>query len=75
MLKKIQLEEAEKNFRELIRKSGQGDEFVIMTDDESIAKLIPFKKKYTRKLGTAKGKVIIKGGFKEIPEDFEDYIL
>jgi antitoxin (DNA-binding transcriptional repressor) of toxin-antitoxin stability system len=69
------LEEAEKNFRELVRRSGQDDKFVIMTDDEPLARIIPFKKEYTRKLGTAKGKVIIKEGFKEIPGGFEDYIL
>ena len=75
MLKQIRLEEAEKNFRELVRRSGQGDEFVIMTDDKPLAKIIPFQKEYTRKLGTAKGKVIIKEGFKKIPDGFEDYIL
>ncbi|MDM8555828.1 hypothetical protein QUF75_13940 [Desulfococcaceae bacterium HSG7] len=75
MLKQIRLEEAEKNFRKLVRRSEQGDEFVIMTDDKPLVKIIPFQKKYTRKLGTAKGKVVMKEGFKEIPEGFEDYIL
>jgi len=66
MLEQIRLEDAEKNFKELIRRSGQGDEFVIMKDNMPLAKIIPFKKEYKRKLGTAKGKVVIKQGFKEI---------
>ena len=74
MLEQIHLEDAEKNFREHIRMSGQGDDFVIMTDDMPLAKIIPFKKEYKRKLGTTKGKVVIKKGFKEIPERFEDHI-
>jgi len=75
MLQQIQLKDAENNFMELIRKSLLGDEFVIMIDDKSAVRLVPFKKrKYSRKLGTAEGQVVIKEDFKEIPEGFEDYI-
>ncbi len=68
------MEDAEKNFRELVRKSACGDEFIVAADEKPLVKIIPFKREYARKLGTAKGKVVIKDGFKEIPEEFEDYI-
>jgi antitoxin (DNA-binding transcriptional repressor) of toxin-antitoxin stability system len=75
MLQQIQLKDAENNFRELIRKSLLGYEFVIMIDDKPAVRLAPFKKKkYSRKLGTAEGQIVIKDDFKEIPEGFEDYI-
>ncbi len=32
------------------------------------------KKAFSRKLGTAKGQVVIKDDFKEIPREFEDYL-
>jgi len=75
MLQQIQLGYAESNFTELVRKSLAGDEFVIMIDDRPALRLIPFrKKKYSRRLGTAEGQVVIKEGFKDIPEGFEEYV-
>ncbi|NJL58959.1 MAG: hypothetical protein HC887_04215 [Desulfobacteraceae bacterium] len=74
MLQKIQLKDIEIGFRELVESSVQGNEVVIMKDNEPIAKIIPFPKKFRRRLGTAKGQVIIKEGFKDIPEGFEDYL-
>ncbi len=41
MLKNIPLEDAEKNFRELVKKSVAGDEFIVMTDDKPLVKIIP----------------------------------
>jgi antitoxin (DNA-binding transcriptional repressor) of toxin-antitoxin stability system len=75
MMQQIQLKEAESNFTELIRKSLAGDEFVIMIDGKPALRLTPFmKKKYSRRLGTARGQVVMKEGFKEIPEGFEEYM-
>ncbi len=74
MLQKIQLEDVNSDFRELVESSVRGNEIVIMKDNEPIAKIIPFPKKFRRRLGTAKGQVIIREGFKDIPESFEDYI-
>jgi len=73
MLQEIQLEDAECKFRELVEKSVHGDEFVILKNNRAVAKIIPFhRKKQKRTLGTAKGQVIVKNNFKEIPEGFED---
>ncbi len=75
MLQEIQIENAEYRFRELVEKSAQGDEFVILKNNRAVAKIIPFhRKKHKRTLGTAKGQVIVKDNFKEIPEGFENYI-
>lgn len=75
MLQKIKLKDAEKYFRQLVQKSIQGNEIAIMVDNKPVVMLVPFKNKtYTRRLGTAKGQVVIKDDFKEIPEEFEDYI-
>ena len=55
--------------------SKQWDKFVILKNDKAVAKIIPFqRKKHKRILGTAKGLVIIKDNFKEIPDGFEEYI-
>ncbi|MGE0084182.1 MAG: type II toxin-antitoxin system Phd/YefM family antitoxin [Desulfococcaceae bacterium] len=73
MLQEIHIEDTECRFRELVEKSVQGDEFVILKNNRAVAKIIPFqRKKHKRTLGTAKGQVIVKGNFKEIPEGFED---
>ena len=46
-----------------------------MIDDRPALRLTPFrKKKYSRRLGTAEGQVVIKEGFKDIPEGFEEYM-
>ncbi len=74
MLQEIQIRDMESSCRELVEKSVQGNEIVIMKDNEPIAKIIPFPKKLRRRLGTAKGLVVIKEGFKDIPEGFENYI-
>ena len=75
MPQEIQLEYAEKNFVELVQKTIQGTEITIVMGDKPVAKLSPFiTKKRARKLGTAKGQLTIKDDFKEIPEEFKDYI-
>jgi len=75
MLQEIQLKDIEVSFREFVENSVKGNEIIIMKDNKPIAKIIPFPKKLRRRLGTAKGQVIIREGFKDIPEGFEDYVL
>ena len=75
MPQEIQLKYAEKNFVELVQKAIQGTEITIVEGDKPVATLSPFiTKKRARKLGSAKGQIIIKNDFKEIPEEFKDYI-
>jgi len=75
MLQEIQLKDAEKNLVELVQKAIQGNEITIVIGDKPVAILSPFiTKKHARKLGTAKGQITIKDDFKEIPEEFKDYI-
>jgi len=75
MIQKIQLEEAEKNLKAIIHSALEGDEITITVDDEPVVKIVPVGKGLkNRKLGTAKGEVVIKSDFKEIPHEFEAYI-
>lgn len=75
MLQEIQLKDAGKNFAELVQKAIQGNEIIIVMGDKPVATLSPFiTKKHARKLGTAKGQITVKNNFKEIPEEFKDYI-
>jgi antitoxin (DNA-binding transcriptional repressor) of toxin-antitoxin stability system len=60
---------------ELVQKAIQGNEIIIVMGDKPVATLSPFiTKKHARKLGTAKGQITVKNDFKEIPEEFKDYI-
>ena len=53
----------------------EGNEIIIVMGDKPVATLSPFiTKKHARKLGTAKGQITVKNDFKEIPEEFKDYI-
>ena len=75
MLQEIQLKDAGKNFAELVQKAIQGNEIIIVMGDKPVATLSPFiTKKHARKLGTAKGQITVKNDFKEIPQEFKDYI-
>ncbi len=65
MIKEIHLKDAEKNFTQLIQKSIQGEKIVILVDGKPMVMLVPYTIKNTRQLGTAKGEVIIKEGFKK----------
>lgn len=75
MLQEIQLKDAGKNFAELVQRAIQGNEITIVMGNKPVATLSPFvTKKHARKLGTAKGQITVKDDFKEIPEEFKDYI-
>lgn len=63
MIQEIQLNEAEKKFRELVEKSIQGSEFIIVTDNIPVARIVPVKEKtFSKKPGT--GQVVMKDDFK-----------
>lgn len=75
MIRQIQLEEAEKKLKAIIHSALEGDEITITVDDEPVVKIVPIGEGLkNRKLGTAKGQVVIKPDFKEIPHEFEAYI-
>lgn len=76
MAHQINLQEAQTKLPELLQTAIDGEEVIILQDKQPLVHLIPYKTKKTfkRKLGTAKGEVIIKEGFKSIPNDFKRYV-
>ena len=74
MAQQINLQEAQTKFTELLQTAIDGEEVIIYKDKKPLVHLVPHKKKFKRKIGTAQGEVVIKEGFKNIPKDFKDYI-
>jgi len=75
MVRQIQIEEAEKNFNDIISKFLPGDEVIVLAGDHPVAKITSLKKpEQKRRIGTAKGQVFMKDDFKDIPDGFKDYI-
>ncbi len=74
MTYQINLQEAQTKLTELLQTAIDGEEVVIYQNKQPLVHIFPHKKKFKRKIGTAQGEVIIKEGFKSIPEDFKEYI-
>ncbi|MGI8504801.1 MAG: type II toxin-antitoxin system Phd/YefM family antitoxin [Hassallia sp.] len=71
-MQQITLAEASQHLSELIEAAINGEEIIIVKDDQPIAKLVPFK--HGRRAGSAKGLIIISDDFDEPLEDFKDYM-
>jgi prevent-host-death family protein len=71
-MQQITLAEASQHLPELIEAAINGEEIIIVKDDQPIAKLVPFKR--GRRAGSAKGLVTISDDFDEPLEDFKDYM-
>ena len=70
----VNIHTAKAHFSELIKKAQQGEEIIIAKDHTPVVKLVAIKiVKSKRRLGTAKGLVIIEKDFNELLEDFKDY--
>ena len=74
MMQHVSLEEAKTKLSELVHQAVNGEQIVIMENNNPIVELTPYQNKSKRRLGTAKGQVAIKEGFKDIPEDFKAYL-
>lgn len=63
--------EAKTNFSKLIEKVHKGETVIIAKNGDPVAELIPFKggKIKKRVLGLAKGQVVIKPDFDDLPEE------
>ncbi len=60
--------EAKGQLSALIDKAASGEETILTKSGKPMARLIPFKKKTTRKPGRLKGKIVISDDFDETPE-------
>ena len=70
----VNIHDAKTNLSKLIDKVLKGEEVVIAKSNKPIVKLVMVDElKNKRKLGSAKGQVIIADDFDEQLEDFKDY--
>jgi prevent-host-death family protein len=66
--------EAKTNFSKLVREAADGSEVVISNGGKPIAKIVGYSPDVpVRKPGLLAGKVVIKRGFDDLPQGFEEY--
>jgi prevent-host-death family protein len=71
----VGMHEAKTNFSKLVKQAAAGQEVIVKNFDQPVAKIVPYRPPLTeRKPGLLKGKIVIKPGFDDVPEDFEDYV-
>lgn len=73
----ISLTEASAELVGLVEAALQGEEIVILKDNQPVVKLIrlePIQKRRPAKAGSAKGRVWMSNGFDEPLEDFKEYM-
>lgn len=71
----IDINQAQKNFPELIEKTISNGEVIITKDGQPFVKIVPLKKaKKERKFGTAKGLIKMSDDFDQPIDDFKDYM-
>ncbi len=74
MTHQINLQNAQEKLPELLQMAINGEEIIILQNKQPLVYFVPHKKKFKRKIGTARGEVTIKDGFKDIPDDFKEYL-
>jgi prevent-host-death family protein len=73
-MKTVTIHEAKTHLSRLIREAMQGEEIIIARGDQPVVKLVLLEPTAeARKIGTAKGKVILADDFDEPLEDFAPY--
>lgn len=71
----IDINQAQKNFPELIKKTIKNGEVIITQEGKPIVKLVPLKKvQKERKFGTARGLIKISDDFDKPIDDFKEYM-
>jgi prevent-host-death family protein len=71
----MNIHQAKTHFSKLINRVLDGEEVIIARDSKPVAKLIPVSNiKSKRRLGSAKGQIIISRDFDEIPKEFQEYL-
>lgn len=74
IMTQVNIHDAKTNLSKLIDKVLKGEDVVIAKSNKPIVKLVMIDElKNKRKLGSAKGQVIIADDFDEPLEDFKDY--
>jgi prevent-host-death family protein len=71
----VGMHEAKTNFSKLVKQAAAGQEVIVKNFDTPVAKIVPYTApRVARKPGLLKGKIVIKPGFDDLPEDFEEYV-
>lgn len=71
MSEQVNIHEAKSRLSNLIARAEMGEEIVIARANKPVVRLVPVRKiRVQRKLGEAKGKVIISPNFDDLPDDF-----
>jgi prevent-host-death family protein len=71
----VGMREAKTSLSRLVKEAAAGREVIIKKFDTPVARLVPYKQpRAVRKPGRLKGQIVIKPGFDDIPEGFEDYV-
>ena len=74
-MQQITLDEASQHLSDLIEAALNGEEIIIIKDNQPVVRLTPVSPvKRRRKPGSAKGLITISDDFDEPLEDFQDYM-
>lgn len=74
-MRQVNVDQAKTQLDTLLQAVLDGDEVVIVRDDQPVVKLVPFSKPRKRRVpGTAKGQIIMAPDFNEPLEDFAEYM-
>ena len=69
----VGIREAKSNFSKLVKQAAAGREVIVKKFDTPVARIVPYAAPtVVRKPGLLKGKIVIKPGFDDIPEGFEN---
>ena len=71
----VTLNEAKERLAELVEDAARGDEVVIVSGDQPVAKLVPVTRVAARpRFGSAKGLIVMADDFAEPLNDFAGYM-
>lgn len=72
-MKPVKMHEAKTNFSKLIARVEGGEEVVVQRGDVPVARIVPYTTPARRRAGALKGTLVIRPGFDDVPEGFEEY--
>lgn len=70
----VGMHEAKTNFSKLVKEANAGHEVIVKNGGTPVAKIVGYAPPAKRKPGLLKGQIVIKPGFDDIPEEFEEYV-
>ena len=70
----VGMHEAKTNFSKLVKEAEAGHEVIVKNAGKPVARIVAYVPTAKREPGLLKGQILIKPGFDDIPEEFEDYV-